>query len=351
MLTLEESGILENDRCVRSPYESNCKPMNGSRPSRAPRSRFGRFVFWPAVLLASCVSGPSDRAYETAEEALTRQDWPRAADLWYSIHRAEKVKSPRPYLETARALYLCGDSESACMMIQSGLEVHPSNAGLLALYSNILEELGFKRAAELYYAQLVEADPTNFDGWVGLGRVRLGLGNESDAENPLRRALALSADDLESHMLLARVFQVEGDAPSAFDQYSRAIELGAKDLGFLLDAGAMTIEPEVLVARPEAAERGLKWIDTVIRADPQSTCAHFLRGVHMQRLGNNDEALVSFMRAVETDPSCVQALSKLATLYQEIGDELRKVEMATRALVIEQDPARRRALEHLLSDF
>lgn len=301
-------------------------------------------------LFASCQADPAHRAYDSAEDALSAQDWSRAADLWYRIHLSEAEKTPRPYLETARALYRSGDHESACEMVRDGLDVHPAHPGLLSFYASMLEELGFQRSAEMYYSRLVEAEPDSPAAWLGLGRVRMGLGHELAAESALRRTLLLEPESAEAHEHLAEVCQVSNDLPQAFDHYTTAIELGTRDISFYLDAAAITIEEQVLTERPEARASGLKWAQSVLERDPQSTCAHFLKAVHLELSGDSNGALLSFLRAVETDPSCVQALTRLAQLFAERGDELRTEEMATRALEIERDPVRRDLLVKLLND-
>jgi len=304
-----------------------------------------------ACFCVACTSSPpTHRAWASAEAAATQGDWPRAADLWYEIHLAERVKTPRPYMETARALYRSGLSESACEMFRDGLRAFPRHVGLLELYAEVLEELGYQRRAELYYSRLVDVAPDDPDAWLGLARVRLGLGDEHAAEAPLQRVLLLRPDSAEAHAHLARVSEVFGDTPRAFDHYERAIDLGADDLGLLLDAGAVSIDVAVLESRSQAGERGLEWVGAVIEVDPQSTCAHYLRAVHLEMRDDLQGALVAYLRAVETDPSCVQALTRLAEVYSQVGDRTRMAEMVARALDIEQDPQRRQVLENLLAD-
>ncbi|MFT7668548.1 MAG: tetratricopeptide (TPR) repeat protein [Planctomycetota bacterium] len=305
-------------------------------------------VIAPAMCLGGCFVASPGEGVETAEKAAELERWNRAADLWYDIHRKEREKTARPFTETARALFHSGDAESACGMILDGLNKFPYDSGLLELHAEILEDLGFRRAAEPYLVRLVKAHPEHVAGWVALGRVRVGLGNELEAEYPLTRALELAPGSVEPHVHLARVRQTQGDAPGAFDHYSRAIDLGREGLGFLLDAASISIDPVVLDERVDASERGLDWTGKALAMDPQSTCAHYLRGVHLELLGESDQARIAFLRAVETDPSCLVAIGRLAFLYSQAGDSLRTAEMVKRALDIERDEGRRNALEELL---
>jgi protein O-GlcNAc transferase len=348
MKRVEDDTILENDMKVRRLSSPERVVTEGVTDSRVPGPGRLALLVCFSTLLGGCSPSSSSRHFETAQEAAAAEDWPQAADLWYRIHLSEQVKTALPYLETARALYNSGDHESACQMLRDGLAHFPEDQALLAYYASRLEELGFQRAAEMYYARLVEVDPDSYVGWLGLGRVRMGIGHELAAEEPLERALLLNPESAEAHTYLARSSQVSGDRPRAYDHYLEAIRLGANDPSLLLDAGSITIEEEVLRARPDASERGLSWISMVLEIDPQSTCAHYLRAVHLEKRGDKTGALVSYMRAAETDPSCVPALSRLAELYAEAGDLMRAGEMVNRALAVEQDPARRQALLGLL---
>lgn len=85
--------------------------------------------------------------------------------------------------------------------------------------------------------------------------------------------------------------------------------------------------------------------------DPQCTTAHFQLGVLSEETGAYDAAIAHYRRAVETDPSCLIALRNLAVLYSGRNEEPKTREMVQRALQLEQDADRRRALLRLLDPF
>jgi Flp pilus assembly protein TadD len=283
-----------------------------------------------------------------AEAATAAEDWPRAAELWYGLHRSETPKTERTYVQAARALHMTGDTEGACALIRRGLMDFPNDPQLYELHAVILEACGFHRLAESTYLRLVEIVPDHLAGLIGLGRVRMHLGDERSAAAPLRRAALLAPQRVEPCRHLARVHQVCGDPQGAFDWSTRAIELGADDPQFLLDAAVLAADEQVLVVQPDAREQALVWIERILRVDPQVTLAHFLKGAHLQTLGRTDEALVSYLRAAETDPGCLPALARLARLYALEGDVTRTREFVERALQLEEDPTRRLALAELL---
>ena len=297
------------------------------------------------VLLFGCMSGEERRHYDSADEATAAEDWPRAAELWFEVHRAEDPKTQRTYRETARALYESGDAASACAILEQGIAEFPGDVELPEFKAVLLERCGYHRAAEAAYAHLLTIDPDHRAALCALGRLRLELGLERAAEEPLLRALELYEDDAATRAFLGRVYDVSGRPELAYLNYGRAIELGCVDADILLDASMLAMKVEF----PDARLQALGWLDTLCELDPQCTSAHYLRGVYLVDLERPDEAVIALRRAVETDPACQQALEQLARVYVDLGDQPRAEEMVERALEIERDPVRRAALMALVA--
>jgi tetratricopeptide (TPR) repeat protein len=102
--------------------------------------------------------------------------------------------------------------------------------------------------------------------------------------------------------------------------------------------GAQTcVDPLLKVRRIEDLEHGLKWLDLILEREPNNAMAHFQTGVLC-------EATEQDVRAVES------YRSNLAVLYHELGNHEGVREMVERALSIEEDAERRRALSELLEE-
>jgi len=302
------------------------------------------------ILLAGpgCSAPEGPDALARAEEAALRGDWSQAAELWYGIHRAEARKSERSYFETARALHESGDSESASALLERGIQELPSSVRLRELQGELLEEAGFERAAELVYGQLVELDPDGAEGLVALGRVRLAVGLERSAREPLERALELQPDHAEAHLHLALVHAGLGEDLAAYTHYVRAFDLGAGDDSLLVAAASLAMGEAVTAERPDAHRSATLWMTAVVERQPQNTAAHFLLGVHREAQGELEDARDAYLRAAETDPGCIQALTRLTRLYARLGEEAMAEHMLQRVLGLESDPERAAELERLV---
>jgi Flp pilus assembly protein TadD len=301
------------------------------------------------ALLCACRSTPEPRtALEAAEAATAAQNWPRAADLWTQVHLAADGRDARAYLESARALFHTGDASSASGMLRQGLLVFPDDLELLRFHGYVQRQSGFRRAAEDCYARALAIDPSCAEALRALAEVRMELGLEHAALEPLERLIELTGGDASTLALLGRVQFVEGDPVAAWRSFERAIELGDLELDTLMQAGNLCTLPRVRAAVPEAAARGVEWLELAVERNPQATRAHFLLGLSCEELGLVDQARGHYRRAVETDPGCIEALTNLAVLYATVGDNGGTSEMVARALEIEGDPARRAALMDLL---
>ena len=304
----------------------------------------GAASFW------SCGTTETHRTYDSAQAATSCEEWPRAAELWFELCQDETTRNPRAYLEAARALYETGDRRGACALLEQARREYPDDSGLLEFHASLLDRCGFHRASEATYTRLVALEPDRFSALEALGRLRLQLGLERGAEAPLLHAIEVSGGNAEVYAMLGRLYCASGRDVQGFESYGLAIAGGVTDPDVLIDASALAAREAVLAEVPDAQSRALGWLDTLCAQDPQNTRAYYLRGVYLQEEGRTDEAVLALRRAVETDPGCLLALTRLAALYAARGDREEAGEMIERALRIEQNPERRSDLCALLAE-
>ena len=284
-----------------------------------------------------------------AEAATSAAKWERAAELWFAVHRSEEVKTPRPYLETARALYKTDDIESACAMLDQGLRAFPRDPSLLMAKGEMLEECGFKRAAEASYARLVEVDPDHVQALQALARLRMSLGLERAALVPLDRLVELGKATAMTYEQLGDSFHSQDERLSAYSAYAEALSRGSEDPRILLVAAQLARDPAVRSQIPEATTRSIPWLQRLVELRPQFTPAHFLLGSSLAEAGRAAEAIVALKRAAELDPADLPSLTLLAELYASAGERAAAGEIVGRALELKPDAESRAALEGLLA--
>jgi len=352
-MDVEVGSLVHSDRTAGRPP---CGRSRVESPRVGTRARRGAAVVLLSVLtgLAGCTAQPARKATletrSSAEHATRTGDWALAADRWYAIFLDGGSTQVRPCVETARALIGLGDPQSAASIVKVGLDHHPDDPRLLEVMAEALAASGFRRAAEGWYERALARDPDCITCLNGLARQRMALGKESAAVRPLERLVALDAADYEVEILLARARTACGDLVGAFEAWCRAFELEPGQPEDRLAAAVLYMDGRVRTAHPDAAATCAGWLRQSVESDPQCTRAHFQLGVLHERLGELDRAETAYRRAVETDPACLMALTNLAILYSARGDEAKTQAMVDRALALETDEHRRKALTRLVEE-
>ncbi len=294
---------------------------------------------------------PGEPDAKAAAAATQRGDWRAAAERWWAVWLAAPEGDARACAEAARALIELGDAESAGNLLDQGLLRFPKDANLAEWKSRSLEKLGFRRAAEEYLQRALTIEPDRSTALLGLGRIRVGLGLETSAVQPLRKFVAQTGGDAASYKLLALALRGSGDASGAYQAWKRSFELGQPLVEEYLSAASLALDADVRSAHPEALATSRGWLESALAKDPMCTRAHFQLGALSHELGAYGDAIEHYRRAVETDPSCLMAIKNLAILYSGAGDEPGTRKMVELALTLEKDADQRRLLQRLLDPF
>lgn len=294
---------------------------------------------------------PGEPDAKAAAAATQRGDWRAAAERWWAVWLAAPNGDAKACAEAARALLQVGDAESASNLLDQGLAKFPQDPELVEWKSRTLEKLGFRRAAEEYLERALQIDPDRSSALLALGRVRVDLGLEMSAVAPLRKFIGQTGGDADSYALLAHALRGSGDMSGAYQAWLRVFQLGQPKVEDLLRASSLALDPDVRAAHPEAPSTSRGWLERALGMDPMCTEAHFQLGLISHELGAYEQAIAHYRRAVETDPSCLMAITNLAILYSGAGDEAQTRQMVGRALDLEKDTERRRKLQRLLDPF
>jgi len=286
-----------------------------------------------------------------AEAATVARDWRAAAERWYAIFMSDPARPADACARSSRAFLELKDADSASHLLDLGLAEHDDDPDLLEMKGEALVALGFRRAAEDCFERTLEVDPKRVSALVHLGKLRIDLGLESAAVKPLRRAVGISGGDFATWRLLAKAERGSGNPGGAYDAWTRALSMEPGSVEDLLEAATLLTDESFRKAHPEAADKVSGWLVQTIDRDPQCARAHFQLGVLAEQMGKNEEAILRYRRAVEIDPSSLMALTNLAILYSIAGEENGAREMVARALALEKDGGRRKALQRLLEPF
>ena len=127
---------------------------------------------------------------------------------------------------------------------------------------------GDLKAAQAAFAKVTEADPTNPDGWVNLGRAAVQEGDMDRARSVLEKALALSPELARAHFFYAKVLRADGNYAGAADHLQKVLVEYPRDRVALNDLG------RVLFLERKYRD-AVQVFESVLEVDPEDLQAHY----------------------------------------------------------------------------
>ena len=127
---------------------------------------------------------------------------------------------------------------------------------------------GDLKGAAAAFQKITEADPTNPDGWVNIGRCAVQEGDMARARAVLERALQLSPRLARANFFYAKVLRSDGNYEGAVARLRTVLDQYPRDRVALNDLG------RILFLERKYAE-AVKVLESVLAIDPEDLQAHY----------------------------------------------------------------------------
>ncbi len=311
----------------------------------------------------AAVSGDAAAAGDSAAAATNTTNAPRGAraEVPATGPIPERLRSLDQALPSDEVVAGTDSLQRGTVLMQQGLNVEAAKAFELAIAENPLltpaymrlGEIRYKEgdlaAAEQAFGQAATLEPTNFDAQYKYAMVLHELGKFDAAIRTYLKALALRPDDFKANSNLAAAYLQTNEPREALPYAQRAIELNPNDVAGRTNLGAVysalgqyenaiteyqqaseltDLQPKLLLNLAEAYrkvsrfEEMVSTLEQVIRVEP-SAAAYERLGTGHFRLGQFDESLASFEKAVEIDADYFPALNGVGVclLRRYIADQ------------------------------
>jgi Flp pilus assembly protein TadD len=138
---------------------------------------------------------------------------------------------------------------------------------------------GDLKGAAAAFQKVTEADPTNPDGWVNIGRAAVQEGDMERARKVLETALSLKPDLARANYFYARVLRADGNYAASADRLQKVLAQYPRDRVALNDLGR-------LLFLERKYDDAVNTFNEVLSIDPEDLQAHYNLMLCYNGLGN-----------------------------------------------------------------
>jgi Flp pilus assembly protein TadD len=264
----------------------------------------------------------SDPTREHYERILESQRARKAAD-------AEQLAAPADAEQTVSAeeWIARGDRQRRAVSRSEALRSYLQAVGRAPESATPRARIGYlhlqedpERAAQIF-SDVVEREPQQIDGWLGLALARLALGDFKAASRALEGARALEPDAPRLVPIEALLLDQQGKHPDAQRLWARALERRPGDAALLNNLGLSYLASGDFAGAAGAFRRALA-------VDAKNPISHNNLGLALGRQGDYAGALAAFRRAGPEGA----ALTNLGWVHHLNGDHEGAIAEYMRAL-------------------
>ena len=313
---------------------------------------------------------PANAAGKASAPAAAKAKLPDRAEAYFHFqlgHAAEDMAAL-----TGRSEY----ADEAVKEYKAALQADPSSSYLAGALAQLYARMGDIRQAVAEAQEVVDRDPNNLDARRLLGHIYLrSLGDAqggSQKENVAMLRLALEQfeqvvrlvpDSVEDHLLLGRLYRLNGETAKAEGEFRTAVKLqpsseeAVTTLALLFnDEGDPNRALDILRSVPEAERssrlnsvlgytyaqkkdyaHAIEAYRKAVALDGDDLDA--LRGLAENLLNNNqsDAALEQYKKLAAADPQDAQTLLHISEIYRRDGQFEKALEALNKAQAISPD--------------
>jgi predicted O-linked N-acetylglucosamine transferase (SPINDLY family) len=308
-----------------------------------------------------------------------RGDWSQACLAWDAVLRTAPADA-HAHANRAACQRRLGREGDARAGYEAALQIDPAQAAVWFNYANLLQAGNDAVAAERAFRRALELQPRHVPALVNLGRLLRDNGRLGDAETILQRAVELEPAQRPAHRMLARLLQQRQRWSDARVHYEAALAMDADDPALRSDYGLLLNQlgqPDdarrqwlqlvdanphdvaalnnlgALARQRRRADEALQWLERAhalrpddplttgnlaqalseqgqttrarrlteacLRLHPQDAGLHLVAGLAQVNQGDIEQAVDSFLAAVERAPTPNVPVSNalFASLYRD----------------------------------
>jgi len=259
-----------------------------------------RPVFGDLLINMQLRAGEADEALKLAQDAADRMP-----------------DTPRVQMTLARTLLVSGRNDDAVKQVEIVRERWPGQPGVAELYLEVMARSGRSDQAFQVLAEQHEAGSLSPQGRVLLAQIYVGRGDDAKGIELLRSAIGDQPGMVSAQNDLAFLLARRGES------LPEATELAQEARANVPDSAQIADTLGYVYLRRDLGEAALVQFDAAVElSEPQSTSwatAQYHRGLALQNLGREAEAIVAIEQALASGAEFGQAQEAHRTLAELSG--------------------------------
>lgn len=237
---------------------------------------------------------------------------PEAERVYARAAEAEPAKS-EAWFGMGRTAFGAGEWGRAEAVLTQTLKQWPDQAEPHFVLAGVLANTFRPNAARAHLKEGLRMDPRNRDPLLALGQLEMKLGNPAGAVEAFKRASDIGPDLPALHGPYGAALLETNHIPEAIKRLQAALKVNPSDLTARLNLGRALVK----TGKAEDRMQGMKEISRVVEFSDNKAPAFLEAAKVWLAEGNRSDAEQSLEHAVDSDPSNVEAVRMLVSVYRQ----------------------------------
>lgn len=234
----------------------------------------------------------------------------------------------------------------ALKRLQKASDQYPDNVRLLALKGEWEALNGNYGQARKDFTQAIEKQPKFGEAYLSLARIYASTDKLDEGIGHFSEAVEKDPDNLTALYMVGLLHEQKGDVPATIDSYRKLLEKqpnflpAANNLAYLLAQNAQSpkdLEEALQLAELAAQNESAQTLDTL--------------GTVQLSMGQSQQALETFLKALEKAPDHPSVLFHLGRTYAMMGDNAKAKDYLSKALETGKDFDEKKDTQDLLKSL
>ncbi len=214
--------------------------------------------------------------------------------------------------QSAVQYYQAGNLRQAEHILKKIVKVRPDNFDAYLYLGNILQDMGQREEAIIYYQKAIGLKPEFAGTYYNIAAIMQEEGRLDEAIAYYRKVLDLDPHYADTYNSIGVVLQSKGQYDEAMTYFRKAIEFDPDFIVAYSNLGNVLLKKEYL-------DDAIACYRKALDLNPNYAKAYCNMGIALQEKGLLDEAIAHYQKALQLNPNLAEAVSNLGRVFHTKG--------------------------------